>query len=70
MQRRPPPLARIFDQLANDVIDRLQPAIAPRRKTMARSRSSFELTNVELVREAFVEALEGVGSRGGRVGDP
>ena len=25
MQRRPPPLARIFDQLANDVIDRLQP---------------------------------------------
>lgn len=26
--------------------------------------------DVELVREAFVEALEGVGGRGGRVGDP
>lgn len=26
MQKRPPPLARVFDQLANDVLDRLEPA--------------------------------------------
>jgi chromosome partitioning protein len=26
MQKRPPPLSRIFDQLANDVLDRLEPA--------------------------------------------
>lgn len=28
MQRRPPPLARIFDQLANDVLDRIAPALS------------------------------------------
>jgi chromosome partitioning protein len=26
MQKRPPPLARVFDQLASDVIDRIEPA--------------------------------------------
>jgi chromosome partitioning protein len=26
MQKRPPPLSRVFDQLANDVLDRLEPA--------------------------------------------
>jgi chromosome partitioning protein len=26
MQKRPPPLARVFDQLASDVLDRLEPA--------------------------------------------
>ena len=25
MQKRPPPLARVFDQLASDVLDRLHP---------------------------------------------
>ncbi len=25
MQKRPPPLSRIFDQLASDVLDRIQP---------------------------------------------
>lgn len=28
MQKRPPPLARVFDQLANDVLDRLEPTAA------------------------------------------
>jgi chromosome partitioning protein len=28
MQKRPPPLSRIFDQLANDVVDRLDPRAA------------------------------------------
>jgi chromosome partitioning protein len=28
MQKRPPPLARVFDQLANDVLDRLEPMAA------------------------------------------
>ena len=28
MQKRPPPLARVFDQLANDVLDRIAPAPA------------------------------------------
>jgi chromosome partitioning protein len=28
MQKRPPPLARVFDQLANDVLDRLDPLSA------------------------------------------
>jgi chromosome partitioning protein len=28
MQKRPPPLARVFDQLANDVLDRVEPMAA------------------------------------------
>jgi chromosome partitioning protein len=29
MQKSPPPLARRFDQLANDILDRIQPKKAP-----------------------------------------
>ena len=35
MQKRPPPLARIFDQLASDVLDRLDPQAAGKEEDNA-----------------------------------